>query len=182
MMYFSLAAGLLVLTLCGDLLVRGAAGLAERAGLSPLIIALTVVSLGTSMPELFISVSAALRGSPDIALGNVVGSNIANILLVLGIPAMLYPIACSHHALRLNTGFMLAASGLLIVFCLVGPLTRGEGEFLLVALVGRKALPRRCYRANSRDDHFGQTYAARHHRRFHSGRLYRPARRCTFRC
>tara|TARA_R110000868_G_scaffold163559_2_gene395804 strand:- start:5727 stop:6683 length:957 start_codon:yes stop_codon:yes gene_type:complete len=134
-MYFSLAAGLLVLTLCGDLLVRGAAGLAERAGLSPLIIALTVVSLGTSMPELFISVSAALRGSPDIALGNVVGSNIANILLVLGIPAMLYPIACSHHALRLNTGFMLAASGLLIVFCLVGPLTRGEGEFLLVALV-----------------------------------------------
>ncbi len=134
-MYLSLAAGLLVLTLAGDLLVRGAAGLAERAGLSPLIIALTVVSIGTSMPELFISVSAALQGSPDIALGNVVGSNIANILLVLGLPAILYPIACSHRALRLNTGFMIAASGLLIVFCFMGPLTRGVGEILLVALV-----------------------------------------------
>ena len=134
MMYLSLAAGLVVLLLCGDLLVRGAAGLAERAGLSPLIIALTVVALGTSMPELVVSVSAALQGSPDIALGNVVGSNIANILLVLGLPAMLYPIVCSHHALRLNTAFMLAASGLLIAFCLVGPLTRGEGQLLLVAL------------------------------------------------
>lgn len=136
MMYASLAAGLVVLLLCGDLLVRGAAGLAERAGLSPLVIALTVVALGTSMPELVVSVSAALQGSPDIALGNVVGSNIANILLVLGVPAMLYPIACSHHALRLNTAFMLAASGMLIVFCLVGPLTRGEGQLLLVALAG----------------------------------------------
>lgn len=134
MMYLSLAAGLVILLLCGDLLVRGAAGLAERAGLSPLIIALTVVALGTSMPELFISVSAAYHGAPDIALGNVVGSNIANILLVLGLPAILYPIACSHHALRLNTSFMLAASGLLIVFCFLGPLASLQGQLLLVAL------------------------------------------------
>ncbi|MCE9649446.1 MAG: calcium/sodium antiporter [Parvibaculum sp.] len=134
MTYLSLAGGLLLLLLCGDLLVRGAAGLAARAGISPLVIALTVVALGTSMPELMISVDAALRGSPDIALGNVVGSNIANILLVLGLPALAYPIACRSQALGVNTGFMLAVSGLLIALCFLGPLTRGEG-LLLIALL-----------------------------------------------
>lgn len=154
MTYLSLAAGLLLLLLCGDLLVRGAAGLAARAGVSPLVIALTVVALGTSMPELVISVDAALRGSPDIALGNVVGSNIANILLVLGVPALVYPIACRSQALGLNTGFMLAASGLLIALCFLGPLTRGEG-LLLVALLAAylawSAWTARRYRIDARE-------------------------------
>lgn len=130
-MYLSLALGLFLLLLAGDLLVRGAAGLAARAGLSPLIIALTVVAIGTSMPELFISVSAALRGSPDIAIGNVVGSNIANILLVLGLPAIIYPIACQAHGLRINTYFMLTASIVLIVICILGPIARIEGTVLI---------------------------------------------------
>tara|TARA_R110000824_G_scaffold390760_8_gene587772 strand:- start:23935 stop:24930 length:996 start_codon:yes stop_codon:yes gene_type:complete len=133
-MYISLALGLFLLLVAGDLLVRGAAGLAARAGLSPLIIALTVVAIGTSMPELVISVGAALRGSPDIAIGNVVGSNIANILLVLGLPAIIYPITCKTAGLRLNTGIMIAATMLLIAFCFLGPLTRLEG-FLLVGLL-----------------------------------------------
>lgn len=134
MMYLSLAGGLILLLLCGDLLVRGAAGLAARIGISPLVIALTVVALGTSMPELVISVDAALRGSPGIALGNVVGSNIANILLVLGLPTLIYPIACRSQALGLNTGFMLGASLLLIALCFLGPLARGEGLLLVVLL------------------------------------------------
>lgn len=134
-MYMSLALGLVLLLVAGDLLVRGAAGLAARAGLSPLIIALTIVAIGTSMPELVISVGAALRGSPDIAIGNVVGSNIANILLVLGLPAIIYPIVCNTAGLRLNTSIMIAATLLLIVFCMLGPLTRVEGVLLAGLLV-----------------------------------------------
>lgn len=134
MTYLSFAGGLVLLMLGGDLLVRGAAGLAARAGVSPLVIALTVVALGTSMPELVISVEAALRGSPDIALGNVVGSNIANILLVLGLPALIHPIACGGQSLGFNTWLMLGASLLLIVLCFLGPLTQGEGLLLVVLL------------------------------------------------
>lgn len=134
MMYLSVLGGFALLMLCGDLLVRGAVGLAARFGVSSLVIALTVVALGTSMPELVISADAALQGSPDIALGNVVGSNIANILLVLGLPALVYPISCRGRALKLNTWIMLAVSVLLIALCFLGPLDRGEGLLLLVLL------------------------------------------------
>ncbi|MDO8288737.1 MAG: calcium/sodium antiporter [Parvibaculum sp.] len=134
-MYLSLAFGLVLLMLAGDLLVRGAAGLAARAGLSPLIIALTVVAIGTSMPELVISVSAALQGSPDIAIGNVVGSNIANILLILGLPALIYPIVCNARGLRRNTVVMLGTSLLLIALCFLGPLAFTEGLILIGLLV-----------------------------------------------
>lgn len=134
MMYLLLGVGLMLLMGSGELLVRGATGLAARAGISPLIIALTVVALGTSMPELVISISATLQGSPDIAIGNVVGSNIANILLVLGLPAIIYPIVCRSKGLRLNTGIMLATTVLLIIFCAIGPLTRNEGLAFLTLL------------------------------------------------
>ena len=82
-----LAAGLTVLTAGADLLVRGASAIAARLGLSPLVIGLTVVAFGTSAPELAVSLGAAYRGEADLAVGNVVGSNIANVLLVLGLSA-----------------------------------------------------------------------------------------------
>ena len=85
--FFLLALGLVVLVVGGDALVRGAVSIAERLMIPPLIIGLTIVSLGTSAPELFISVQAALAGSGGLAIGNVIGSNIANVLLVLGLPA-----------------------------------------------------------------------------------------------
>ena len=87
-----IALGFILLYLGGELLVRGAESLALRLGLSPLVVGLTVVALGTSSPELFVSVNAALDGLGDVALGNVVGSNICNIALVLGLAAMLRPI------------------------------------------------------------------------------------------
>ena len=83
--YFLVLAGLVGLFFGGDWLVKGAVGLAERLNISPLIIGLTVVALGTSAPELVVSLQAALEGSGGLAVGNVVGSNIANVLLVLGI-------------------------------------------------------------------------------------------------
>ena len=84
-----LVLGLVVLVVGGDVLVRGAVAIAEKLSIPPLIIGLTIVSLGTSAPELFISVQAALAGSGGLAIGNVVGSNIANVLLVLGVPALI---------------------------------------------------------------------------------------------
>lgn len=134
-MYLSALGGFVLLMLCGDLLVRGAVGLAARFGVSSLVIALTVVALGTSMPELVISADAALQGSPDIAIGNVVGSNIANILLVLGLPALVHPISCGGRSLTSNMWIMVGASLLLIALSFFGEFNRGEG-LLLVVLLG----------------------------------------------
>ena len=83
--------GLLLLFLGGGALVRGAVALARHLGISPLFVSLVVVGFGTSMPELVVSLEAALKGSPDVAVGNVVGSNIANMLLILGASALVYP-------------------------------------------------------------------------------------------
>ena len=97
--FLLIAGGLLLLIVGGELLVRGAVQLAERMGVSPLLIGLTLVGFGTSAPELVTSVQAALAGSPGIAIGNIVGSNISNILLILGISALLAPIIVSSRAL-----------------------------------------------------------------------------------
>lgn len=133
-MYLYLAGGLLILIVCGDLLVSGAASLAARYGLSPLLIALTIVAFGTSAPELLVSVRAALAGVPGIALGNVVGSNIANILLILGLPALICPIACIGRTVPHNMIIMMGASVLLVVLCFVGPLGFWQGVLLLALL------------------------------------------------
>lgn len=133
-MYFYLAGGLVILLVCGDLLVRGAASLAARYGVSPLLIALTIVAFGTSAPELLVSVRAALAGAPGIALGNVVGSNVANILLILGLPALILPIACTGRTVPHNMLIMMAASVLLIVLCFVGTLGFWQGALLLSLL------------------------------------------------
>jgi cation:H+ antiporter len=114
-----LLGGLVLLALGGELLVRGAVQVAEKFGVSPLVIGLTLVGFGTSTPELVTSVQAALIGSPGIAVGNIVGSNIANILLILGLSAIVFPIAVGSNALKRDgtlvvlTAVALAAVGLL---------------------------------------------------------------------
>ena len=132
--YLILAAGLAGLVIAGDLLVRGAVGLAERFGIPPLIIGLTIVAMGTSAPELMVSVQAAFDGAADIAVGNVVGSNIANILLVLGLPALIAAIPTDQNGLQRSTLFMLAASVLFIGFAWTGTLVAWHGAILLAGL------------------------------------------------
>ena len=105
-----LAIGLAGLLVGGELLVRGAVRIAERAGVTPLVIGLVIVGFGTSMPELVASVQAALAGSPAIAWGNVAGSNIANTLLILGAAALIAPIAVRPSVARRDGGVALAAS------------------------------------------------------------------------
>ena len=129
--YLILAAGLILLVICGDLLVRGAIGIAQHLHIPPIIIGLTVVAFGTSAPELVISLNAALSGSPDIAIGNVVGSNIANILIVMGLPALFTATECNQPYIVRNSIYVLAASLLFIVFCFWGPLHTVHGLILL---------------------------------------------------
>ena len=99
MTYLALALGLVLLVVGGDALVRGAVALARRFGVSPLLIGLTLVGFGTSAPELVTSLRAALDGAPGIAVGNVVGSNIANILLILAVAGLIRPLATARDAL-----------------------------------------------------------------------------------
>ncbi len=130
-----LLGGLALLALGGELLVRGAVRVAERLGVSPLLIGLTLVGFGTSMPELVTSVQAATVGSPGIAVGNVVGSNIANILLILGAAALLCPIAVSTRALRRDGALVLAAALLLAAVGFLLPLGQPVGAAFLAGLV-----------------------------------------------
>ena len=133
---FFLLLGLVLLIAGGDLLVRGAVRIAERLSLSPMLIGLTVVGMGTSMPELAASVQASLAGSPGIAIGNIVGSNIANALLILGIAALITPIAVKTRALWRDGGIgTLAALALLAAGATVG-LSREAGIIFLIAMGG----------------------------------------------
>lgn len=136
MLYLQLIAGLVLLVVGGDVLVRGAVAAAKRFGVSPLMIGLTLVGIGTSAPELVTSIKAALAGSPDIAVGNVVGSNIANILLILGTAAVIYPIACPPKSI-LRDGSMTLATSLLAVavFYSFGVVSAISGAIFLLILV-----------------------------------------------
>lgn len=127
-------AGLVLLIVAGDFLVRGAVSLANTFGLSPLLIGLTIVACGTSAPELFVGVDAVLRGVPTLALGNVVGSNIANALLVVGLPALIAPLTCSAPRLNNNMAVMLGATVLFIALALDGSFSFIDGAILLAGL------------------------------------------------
>ena len=129
-----LAAGLFLLVVGGDILVRGAVTIAERLNIPPLIIGLTIVSLGTSAPELFISVQAALAGSGGLAIGNVVGSNIANVLLVLGVPALIHSTCCKESGVSRSIKIMIAISVIFMVMLFKGELDRVDGIILLILL------------------------------------------------
>ncbi|MBL0921100.1 MAG: calcium/sodium antiporter [Phycisphaerales bacterium] len=115
-----LVGGMVLLVAGAESLVRGAGALALRLGLSPLVVGLTVVAFGTSAPELAVSVSAALRGTADLCVGNVVGSNIANIALILGISAMIMPIAVHGSVVKREAPVMLGVSALLPALALLG--------------------------------------------------------------
>jgi cation:H+ antiporter len=126
--------GLALLAFGGDLLVRGATAIAQIAGLTPAVIGLTVVAMGTSLPELVVSLMAALGGQPDIAVGNVVGSNIFNIAAALGLTALVIPLPVHGSAVRLEWPFMFVASFLCLLLARDLVVDRLEGGFFLVAL------------------------------------------------
>ena len=131
----SLLLGLVLLIGGGEVLVRGAVGLAERLGVSPLLVGLTIVALGTSAPELAVSVQAALSGSPGIAIGNIVGSNIANILLILGLSALVFPVAVASRALLRDGVVMVAVAAGYVALAALWGLDRIFGVGVLLAAV-----------------------------------------------
>ncbi len=126
--------GLVVLVIGADVMVRGASRLAVSFGVSPLVVGLTVVAFGTSAPEMAVSVGSALAGTPDLAIGNVVGSNIANVLLILGISALITPLLVDEQIIRQEIPIMIGASALLVVMALDGNIGLLE-SIMLFALV-----------------------------------------------
>jgi len=118
MTYLFLILGLATLIVGGEFLVNGAVGIAKRFHISSLVIGMTVISFGTSAPELIVSIKAALSGSPEISIGNVIGSNIANIALVLGITVMIFPIVVDRNSKILDWPMMMGASVLFFIFAL----------------------------------------------------------------
>ena len=127
--------GFIMLMLGGDWLVNGGVSLARRLRISPLVIGLTIVAFGTSAPELLVSLVSAIKGSSGIAIGNVVGSNIVNICLILGITAIISPIVTDNRKVLTNGAVMIIASVLLVFFSLNRGITRIEGLILFLCLL-----------------------------------------------
>ncbi len=128
--------GVVLLYSGGEVLVRSASALASRLGVRPMVIGLTVVAFGTSAPELAASLTAALSGTPEIAIGNVVGSNIANVGLILGLTAMVYPLVTGSRFVRREVPLMLLITALLVPVLWDGAVLRWEGGILLALLAG----------------------------------------------
>jgi len=129
-----LVAGAVLLFGGGEFLVRGSVAIATRYGISKLVVGLVIVGFGTSAPELLVSVQAALSGSPDISVGNVVGSNIANVLLIVGAAGLIAPVVNSDPAIRRDLIMMVAASLIAVALFLTGSIGRLAGAGLLAAL------------------------------------------------
>lgn len=127
--------GLVLLVYGAEIMVRGASRLASAVGISPLVIGLTVVAFGTSAPELAVSVQSAWNGQADLALGNVIGSNIANILLILGIASLTAPLIVSSHLVRFDVPLMIGISVLLYLMGLDGRLNRWDGLILFLGVI-----------------------------------------------
>ena len=136
MMYLQVFGGFILLLGGAEIMVRGAIGLAKRLGISPLVIGMTVVAFGTSAPELLVSLNGALSGSPGIAIGNVIGSNIANILLILGIAGMITPIACAGTGLVRDGVVLLGGSVLFAALTFLGKIDLAAGVILIVFFAG----------------------------------------------
>ena len=145
--------GLIVLILGAELLVRGASKLALSFGISPLVVGLTVVAFGTSSPELAVSVQSAWSGRVDIALGNVVGSNIFNILFILGLSALITPLVVHRQLIRQEVPLMVGVSLLLWVLAADGGISRWEGLLFVVLLLGYTFLVIRQSRRETAADH-----------------------------
>jgi len=135
MAYLYLIGGLLLLGVGGEIVVRGAVDLSARLGVSKLLIGLVVVAFGTSSPEIVVAVEAVLAGKPDIAVGNVIGSNIANILLVLGLGALIFPIHCRNEVVQRDLVVMLSVTGFFIWLAHRGEIGALQGQFMLGVLL-----------------------------------------------
>ena len=133
---FQIIVGFVLLFGGGEFVVRGAVALANRFGVSPLVIGLTIVGFGTSLPELLVSLNAALNGAPGIAVGNVIGSNMANMMLVLGCAAMICPVVVNPAAVRRDAGFMLGVTAIFVGIGLTGSVGSWEGAVMVVILCG----------------------------------------------
>ncbi len=127
-----LLAGLVLLVVGAELLVRGASKLATTLGISPLVIGLTIVAYGTSSPEMAVSIQSSLAGQADIALGNVVGSNIFNVLFILGVSAIAAPLIVAQQLIRLDVPIMIGVSILCMLFSLDGKLNQSDGVILFI--------------------------------------------------
>jgi cation:H+ antiporter len=127
--------GFVLLLFGAEFLVRGAVALARRFKVSPMIIGMTIVAYGTTAPELVVSLEAALSGAPGISVGNVVGSNIANILLILGCASLVYPIRCTPQLLYRDSSVMLGAAFLFVALALTGTISRVQGILMIAAIV-----------------------------------------------
>lgn len=150
MIYLELVGGLILLVLGAELLVRGSVGIARKLGVSPLLIGLTLVGFGTSSPELVASVTAALKGSPGIAIGNVVGSNICNVLLILGLSALFTPLVITRAAFLRDGPVLIAVTAALLAVCLLGDLPRWVGAAFVALLTAYLVW---CYRTEKQDAH-----------------------------
>lgn len=146
---FFLLGGLILLFFGGEGLVRGSVALADRFGISKIVVGMIIVGFGTSAPELLVSVQAALAGSPDISIGNVVGSNIANVLLIIGVAALIAPIANGDPSIRRDAVIMLVVSFGLLPFLISGMIGFGTGLLFLAILAA----------------YLGATYWLEHNRR-----------------
>ncbi len=130
-----LIAGLILLVIGAEILVRGASRLASSLGISPLVIGLTIVAFGTSAPEMAVSIGASWAGQADLALGNVVGSNIFNVLFILGVSALVAPLVVSQQLVRLDVPLMIAASVAVLLMGLDNKISRIDGVFLFGAVL-----------------------------------------------
>lgn len=133
--FLSIILGLIMLVGGGEVLVSGATKLALRLGMTPLLIGLTVVAFGTSVPELFVSITASIHGYPDIMIGNVVGSNIANIGLILGCCALFAPLRLTLRAVRIELLLVILGSIFLIVAAALGNFPRAMGILFIATLI-----------------------------------------------
>lgn len=129
------ASGLVILAVGGDVLIRGAVSIARLAGLTTAVIGLTVVALGTSLPELVVSLLAALQGQPDISVGNALGSNIFNVVVILGVSALVAPIPVHSSAVKVDWPVVVLVSAVAILVMRDGVIDRAEGSVLVLGLV-----------------------------------------------
>src|SRR5690606_21315603 len=130
-----MVAGFLLLYFGAEWLIRGGVSIALRLGLTPLVVGLTIVAFGTSSPELVVSINASLSGSGDLAVGNVVGSNICNVALILGLTAVIRPVIVDSQLLRFDVPVVLVSSIVLFWFLSDGSLGRLEGLILFASLL-----------------------------------------------
>ena len=132
---FSLFAGSLLLYFGAEWIIKGGVSISNKFGISKLVIGLTVVAFGTSLPELLVSLIAVFENSPSLAIGNVVGSNVANVGLVLGISALIFPISINYAPIRRDLFIYLCSCALFILFVFDGRISRFEGGFLFIGLL-----------------------------------------------